>query len=204
MTGRLLVVGIGPGDPDCLTPEAARALATAEALYGYGPYLDRVPAREGQMRSASDNREERARAGAALRHATQGATVAIVSGGDPGVFAMAAAVCEEIEAGGTALRAIDITIMPPLNVPHANYIVARGPFSEADDRELLREHRIDAIVAKNSGGTATYGKIAAARALGIAVIMLRRPALPDVPSAANIQECVAWLDHANSRAERGV
>ena len=95
-------------------------------------------------------------------------------------------------------------IAPPLTVPHAHYIVARGPFSEADDRALLTEHRIDAIVAKNSGGTATYGKIAAARALGIAVIMLRRPGLPEVPSVATIQECVAWLDHANSRAERGV
>jgi precorrin-6A/cobalt-precorrin-6A reductase len=95
-------------------------------------------------------------------------------------------------------------IAPPLDVPHARYIVARGPFSEADDRELLMAYRIDAIVAKNSGGTATYGKIAAARALGIEVVMLRRPALPDVPSVATIPECVAWLDHATSRAERGV
>ena len=91
-----------------------------------------------------------------------------------------------------------------MNVPHAEYIVARGPFSEADDRELLMVHGIDAIVAKNSGGTATYGKIAAARTLGLEVIMLRRPGLPEVPSVATIQECVAWLDHANSRAERGV
>jgi precorrin-6A/cobalt-precorrin-6A reductase len=90
-------------------------------------------------------------------------------------------------------------------VPQAEYIVARGPFTEANDRELLMAHRIDAIVAKNSGGTATYGKIAAARALGIQVVMLARPALPDVSSAATIEECVAWLDHVTaSRAERGV
>jgi precorrin-6A/cobalt-precorrin-6A reductase len=96
-------------------------------------------------------------------------------------------------------------ITPPLDVPRAEYIVARGPFTEANDRELLMAHRIDAIVAKNSGGTATYGKIAAARALGIQVVMLARPALPDVSSAATIQECVGWLDHVTaSRADRGV
>ena len=64
------------------------------------------------------------------------------------------------------------------------YILARGPFSEADDRALLEAHGIDAIVAKNSGGQATYGKIAAARALGIEVFLIRRPPLPDMPSGA--------------------
>ena len=94
----LAVVGFGPGDPRYLTPEAEAALADAEALYGYGAYLDRVPVRAGQIRHPSDNREEGARAAAALRHAAQGARVAVVSGGDPGVFAMAAAICEQIEA----------------------------------------------------------------------------------------------------------
>ena len=112
MSGRLSVVGLGPGDPRYLTPEAAAVLAEAEALYGYGPYLDRVPARAGQTRHASDNREERARAAAALRHAAQGANVAVVSGGDPGVFAMAAAVCEEIEAGPDAWRTLDVAVVP--------------------------------------------------------------------------------------------
>jgi precorrin-3B C17-methyltransferase len=112
MTGHLAVIGLGPGDPRYLTPEADEALAAAQALYGYGPYLDRVPARTGQIRHASDNREERTRAGAALRHAAQGARVAVVSGGDPGVFAMAAAVCETIETGPDDWRAIEITIVP--------------------------------------------------------------------------------------------
>ena len=112
MTGHLAVIGLGPGDPRHLTPEANEALAAAQALYGYGPYLERVPARSGQSRHASDNREERARAGAALRHAAQGARVAVVSGGDPGVFAMAAAVCETIESGPDDWRAIEITIVP--------------------------------------------------------------------------------------------
>ena len=112
MSGRLIVVGLGPGDPRYLTPEAEEALAAAEAIYGYGPYLDRVPMRAGQSRHASNNREESARAANALRHAAQGARVAVVSGGDPGVFAMAAAVCEAIEAGPDSWRALDVEIIP--------------------------------------------------------------------------------------------
>ena len=92
MSGRLAVIGLGPGDARYLTQEAREALDGAQALYGYAPYLDRVPVRPGQTRHASDNREEGARAEAALRHAAEGANVAIVSGGDPGVFAMAASV----------------------------------------------------------------------------------------------------------------
>jgi precorrin-3B C17-methyltransferase len=107
-----MVIGLGPGDDRTLTREAHDALLAAEALYGYGPYLERVPARPGQARHASENREEGVRAEAALRHAAQGAHVAIVSGGDPGVFAMAASVCEAIEAGPDAWRALDISIIP--------------------------------------------------------------------------------------------
>jgi precorrin-3B C17-methyltransferase len=112
MSGQLAVIGLGPGDARYLTPEAGTALADAHALYGYGPYLDRVPPRAGQSRHASDNREERERAAAALRHAAGGSRVAVVSGGDPGVFAMASAVCEEIEQGPESWRALDVTIVP--------------------------------------------------------------------------------------------
>jgi precorrin-3B C17-methyltransferase len=112
MSGRLAVIGLGPGDARYITPEAQAALAAAEALYGYGPYLDRLPVREGQSRHASDNRQEGSRAAAALRHAAAGASVAMVSGGDPGVFAMAAAVCEEIAAGPPAWRSLDVAIVP--------------------------------------------------------------------------------------------
>src|SRR5947207_6608226 len=112
MSGRLVVVGLGPGDARWLTREAEAALAAADALYGYGPYLDRVQARPGQARHPSDNREEGARAAAALRHASDGADVAVVSGGDPGVFAMAAAVCAEIEAGPESWRSLDVSIIP--------------------------------------------------------------------------------------------
>jgi precorrin-3B C17-methyltransferase len=112
MSGRLAVIGLGPGDARYVTPEAQAALADADVLYGYGPYLDRVPARAGQSRHASDNRQEGARAAAALAHAAAGGSVALVSGGDPGVFAMAAAVCEELAAGPPAWRQLDVTIVP--------------------------------------------------------------------------------------------
>jgi precorrin-6A/cobalt-precorrin-6A reductase len=87
-------------------------------------------------------------------------------------------------------------VEPPLAVPHASYVTGRGPFTEADDRALLGAHAIDLVVARNSGGTATYGKIAAARALGLPVILLRRPALPAVPSVETVEEALRWLDHA--------
>jgi precorrin-3B C17-methyltransferase len=112
MSGRLAVVGLGPGDPRYLTPDAEAALGDAEALYGYGPYLDRVPARAHQSRHPSDNREEGARAVGALRHAAEGARVAVVSGGDPGVFAMAAAICEQIEQGPESWRVLDVVFIP--------------------------------------------------------------------------------------------
>ena len=112
MTGKLAVIGLGPGDARYLIPQAANALAAADALYGYGPYLDRAPERPGQSRHPSDNREEGARAAAALRHAAQGANVAVLSGGDPGVFAMAAAVCEQIESGPAAWRELDVEFVP--------------------------------------------------------------------------------------------
>ena len=112
MSGRLTVVGLGPGNGCWLTPEADAALAGADALYGYAAYLDRVTVRAGQERYPSDNREERARAAAALGYAAAGANVAVVSGGDPGVFAMAAAVCAAIESGPPEWRALDVAIVP--------------------------------------------------------------------------------------------
>ena len=112
MSGRLAVVGLGPGDVRWLTPEADAALAAAEALFGYGPYLDRAPVRDGQTRHPSDNREEALRARAALETAAAGTNVALVSGGDPGVFAMAATVCEQIETGPAAWRGLDVEIVP--------------------------------------------------------------------------------------------
>jgi precorrin-3B C17-methyltransferase len=112
MSGHLAVVGLGPGDVRWLTPEADAALAAADALFGYGPYLDRAPVRDGQSRHPSDNREEALRARAALETAAAGTNVALVSGGDPGVFAMATTVCEQIESGPAAWRGLDVEIVP--------------------------------------------------------------------------------------------
>ena len=112
MSGRLAVIGLGPGDAALLTPQAAAALADAQDLFGYGPYIARVPGHAGQRRHVSDNREESARARAALACAAAGGLVAIVSGGDAGVFGMAAAVFEAIEQGAQDWRALDITVIP--------------------------------------------------------------------------------------------
>jgi len=101
------------------------------------------------------------------------------------------------------VRSVD-AVEPPLAVPRAAYIRARGPVREEDDRALLATHEIDVVVAKNSGGPAAYGKIAAARALGIEVILLRRPALPEVPAVETVDAAVAWLAHAGVSAARGV
>lgn len=92
------------------------------------------------------------------------------------------------------IRSVD-PVEPPLDVPQAEYILARGPFAEADERRLLSGHRIDTIVAKNSGGAATYGKIAAARALGIAVILFRRPEAPDMPAVVTVAEAAEMAGH---------
>jgi precorrin-6A/cobalt-precorrin-6A reductase len=102
------------------------------------------------------------------------------------------------------IRSVD-PVDPPLPLPHVTYVTGRGPFSEADDRALMTDHQIDVVVAKNSGGSATYGKISAARALGIEVILLRRPPGTQAPAVETIDDAVAWLAHAlTSAAARGV
>ena len=102
------------------------------------------------------------------------------------------------------IRSVD-PVEPPLDLPHADYVLARGPFPEEAERDLLLSRRIDSILAKNSGGDAVYGKIAAARALGIEVIMVRRPPPPDMPAAGTVEEALAMLDdHLASPAKRGV
>jgi precorrin-3B C17-methyltransferase len=112
VSGSVTVIGLGPGDPRYLTPAAAEALDTAEDLIGYLPYVARVPERPGLVRHASDNRVEVDRARHALELAASGRRVAVVSGGDPGVFAMAAALFEALEAGDPAWRSLPITVEP--------------------------------------------------------------------------------------------
>jgi len=112
MTGRLVIVGTGPGNPEQMTPQARAAIEAGEQFFGYGPYLDRLNLRADQIRIASDNRQEIERARAALDAASKGASVCVVSGGDPGVFAMAAAICEAVETGPETWRRLDIQILP--------------------------------------------------------------------------------------------
>ncbi|NUS68801.1 MAG: precorrin-3B C(17)-methyltransferase [Ensifer adhaerens] len=112
MTGTLYVVGTGPGSAKQMTPETAEAVAAAEEFYGYFPYLDRLNLRPDQVRVASDNREELDRAQVALTRAAAGVKVCMVSGGDPGVFAMAAAVCEAIDKGPSEWKSVELVITP--------------------------------------------------------------------------------------------
>ncbi len=106
-TGSVAVVGLGPGALDWMTPQSRRELTAATDLIGYGPYLDRVPRRDGQQRHPSDNTDEPARARLACTLAEQGRAVAVVSSGDPGVFAMATAVLEEAKQWpGVAVRVV--------------------------------------------------------------------------------------------------
>jgi len=100
------------------------------------------------------------------------------------------------------IRSVD-PVEPPLSLPRVGYVIDRGPFGEADDRALMRAHAIDAVIAKNSGGAATYAKIAAARALGIEVVMLHRPAPSNGPAVESVDEAIAWLDHAIASATAG-
>ncbi|WOH64142.1 precorrin-3B C(17)-methyltransferase [Bradyrhizobium sp. BWA-3-5] len=110
MTGTLTIAGLGPGDEALVTPEVSGALAAATDVLGYASYVARVKPREGLMLRPSDNRMELQRANDALHLASEGRRVVMVSSGDPGVFAMASAVFEALEAApqwkGLAIRVI--------------------------------------------------------------------------------------------------
>jgi precorrin-3B C17-methyltransferase len=118
MSGRLTIVGLGPGPAEWMTPEASAAIEAASDLVGYRPYIERLTPRPEQRVHASDNRVELSRARAALALAASGRAVAVVSGGDPGVFAMAAAVFEAIEEKPEWL-ALDVAVAPGVSAMHA-------------------------------------------------------------------------------------
>jgi len=116
--GSVAVVGLGPAGPDWMTPEALAELAAADDLIGYATYLDRVPVRRGQRRHATDNRVEAQRARHALELAAAGSRVAVVSSGDPGIFAMATAVLEVLDED-PALAHVDVRVVPGLSAMQA-------------------------------------------------------------------------------------
>ena len=88
------------------------------------------------------------------------------------------------------MRSID---PPDLQLPNSKVILDRGPFSLDQERQLLRDYQIQAIVSKNSGGGATYAKVIAARELGLPIIMVQRPASPDGEKVTSIDEAIVWL-----------
>jgi precorrin-3B C17-methyltransferase len=191
MTGLLTIVGLGPGDPRYLTPSVSEALASATDIVGYGPYVDRVPERPGLRRHASDNRVELDRARFALDLAAKGAHVAVVSGGDPGVFAMAAAVFEAVENGDPAWRRLDIRVEPGITAMLA--AAARvgaplgGDFCAMSLSDNLKpwevvEARLRAAVAADFV-VALYNPISSARPwqLGAALKIVAETRGPDTP-----------------------
>ncbi len=114
-TGHLAIVGLGPGGPEHRTPAAEAALAAAQDLLGYAPYLARISLRPAQRAHPTDNREELDRARHALTLAAAGRRVAVASSGDAGVFAMASAVFEAIEHGDPVWRALDVEVIPGIS-----------------------------------------------------------------------------------------
>ena len=126
MTGGLTIAGLGPGDAALVTPEVSAALDAATDVLGYAPYVARVPVREGLTLRPSDNRMELQRAEEALRLAASGHRVVIVSSGDPGVFAMAAAVFEALE-GAPELQNLSIRVLPGITAMLAAAARAGAP-----------------------------------------------------------------------------
>ena len=127
MTGRLVIAGLGPGADALVTPEVSAALAKATDIVGYFPYVARVPARDGLTLHGSDNRVELDRSRHALEMAAAGKQVVVVSSGDPGVFAMASAVFEAVEAGPTQWRELDISVLPGITAMLAASARAGAP-----------------------------------------------------------------------------
>ncbi|WP_417586418.1 precorrin-3B C(17)-methyltransferase [Pararhodobacter oceanensis] len=112
MSGSLVIAGLGPGAEALVTPQVTAALARATDIVGYIPYVARVAPRDGLTLHASDNRVELDRSRHALEMAAAGRHVVVVSSGDPGVFAMAAAVFEAVESGPPAWRDLHIEVLP--------------------------------------------------------------------------------------------
>jgi precorrin-2 C20-methyltransferase / precorrin-3B C17-methyltransferase len=124
--GRVDVVGLGPAGRDWLTPQALAVLSAADDIVGYAPYVDRVPPNPRQRRHGSDNRVEAQRAEFALDLALRGRRVAVVSSGDPGVFAMATAVLEAA-AGDERFAAVPVDVIPGLTAAQAVASQAGAP-----------------------------------------------------------------------------
>ncbi|RZT85388.1 precorrin-2 C20-methyltransferase/precorrin-3B C17-methyltransferase [Pseudonocardia sediminis] len=157
--GEVVVVGTGPAGRDWLTPQVAAALSTSDDLVGYGPYLDRVPPNPRQTRHASDNRVEAERAAHALDLAASGRRVAVVSAGDPGVFAMAAAVLEV--ASEPKYRDVPVRILPGLSAAQAVSASVGAP--------LGHDHAMISLSDRLKPWDVVAGRLAAAAAADLAI-----------------------------------
>jgi precorrin-3B C17-methyltransferase len=190
MSGTLTVVGLGPAGTELTTPPVFKALSEATDIIGYGPYLDRLPdCARGQRHHASGNRVELDRARTALTLAADGRRVVVVSGGDPGVFAMAAAVFEAVDHGDAAWRTLDIRIEPGVTAMLAAAAMAGAPLggdfcaiSLSDNLKSWEtiERRLEAA-ALGDFVIALYNPASLARPdqLGHAFELLRRYKAPD-------------------------
>jgi precorrin-2 C20-methyltransferase / precorrin-3B C17-methyltransferase len=117
--GRLTVVGLGPGRPDWCLPEVTARIAAATDLVGYATYLDMVAVDTAARRHPSDNRVEADRAAFALDRAAAGGDVVVVSSGDPGVFAMASAVVEQLDQHPHRWRDVEVEVLPGVTAAQA-------------------------------------------------------------------------------------
>jgi precorrin-2 C20-methyltransferase/precorrin-3B C17-methyltransferase len=124
--GRVDVVGLGPAGRDWLTPQASAVLSAADDIVGYAPYVDRVPVNPRQRRHGSDNRVEAQRAEFALELALRGRRVAVVSSGDPGVFAMASVVLEAA-ASDARFADVPVAVVPGITAAQAVASLAGAP-----------------------------------------------------------------------------
>ena len=127
MSGRVIVVGLGAGDPAQITPQVTQAINLATDIIGYIPYIDRITPKKGVKLHPSDNRVEIERAEHALTLAQAGGIVLIVSSGDPGVFAMAAALFEALEKNLQKWQDIDIEILPGITAMLAAAALVGAP-----------------------------------------------------------------------------
>ncbi|MFW5909819.1 MAG: precorrin-3B C(17)-methyltransferase [Thiohalospira sp.] len=189
--GWIRIVGIGPGPAEWTTPEALAVVEAADDLVGYAPYLDRVESAH-HRRHASDNREEIARARHALDLAAEGAGVAVISGGDPGIFAMAAAVMEALEAADHHRWAgVDVGVVPGLSALQAVAARAGAPLgndfcalSLSDNLKpwSLIQRRLR-LAAEADFAIALYNPISRSRPwqLGAALELLREVRATDTP-----------------------
>jgi len=190
--GWLSVIGLGPGTDDQRTPEASRALAEAEDIVGYETYVQTAgPFRPDQRVHASDNREELDRARQAFVLAAEGRRVAVVSSGDPGVFAMAAAVMEALDGAEAAWHGVELRVLPGISAAQAAAARAGAPLghdfcviSLSDNLKpwAIIERRLDLAAAADLV-LALYNPISRTRPtqLGRAIEIIRKHRAPMTP-----------------------